>query len=214
VKRQEIAGDPQRREVDDRLVADAVEQGALGLEARDALEPAGQWPFVGLVPLAEAVVHRLEGRVVHPNADLDERHEQAAGRELDRPQDVASVDVRRSRAGDSLGAPLENLAPLDSDRRLGEEAGDLVAEAQRASAGPHCRHERALRSRTAPLTSKRSAKSAPHSSRSSKPIDSAVVLNTESCSRAPLPTCRSRRTARLLARRPGKSGFVRKKAAE
>ena len=72
----------------------------------------------------------------------------------------------------------------------------------------------ALRSRTELRTSKRSANSAPHASRSSKAIVAGAVLNTASCSRAPLPTSRIRRTARLLAGRPGSSGFVRKKAAE
>src|SRR5262249_34983803 len=48
---EEVAGDAQRREVDDRLTQDAREQRALRLEARNPRQPAAQRPFAGRLPL-------------------------------------------------------------------------------------------------------------------------------------------------------------------
>src|SRR5829696_4296669 len=56
---EKIAGDAQRREVDDRLPEDAAEQPALRLDARNAREPAAHWPLGGLLPPAETVGNRL-----------------------------------------------------------------------------------------------------------------------------------------------------------
>ena len=50
---EEVAGDAQRCEVDDRLPEDAGEQRALRLDARNALEPAAQRPLDRLLPSAE-----------------------------------------------------------------------------------------------------------------------------------------------------------------
>ena len=132
---EEVAGDAQRCQVDDRLPEDAGEQRALRLDARNALEPAAQRPLDGLMAPAEPLCCRLEGDVVHPHADLDQCQERAAWRQLERPDGFCPLDVGPHLGDDLLRGALDDRAALDPDVRLGEEAWHLVAEAQGVSAG-------------------------------------------------------------------------------
>ena len=91
-------------------------------------------PECALDPLAERGLRRLERDVVHADADLQERGEHAPRRQRGFPDEVASVHSRRRLGRDAVGHVVDDLAPLDTDRRLREKPGHLVAEPQGATA--------------------------------------------------------------------------------
>src|SRR5262249_38740300 len=78
----ELAGDPERREVDHGLIENALQQGAVGLEGRYALHPLGERALDGRLRLAEALVHRAQGRVVQAERDLEDGDEEMVSRQL------------------------------------------------------------------------------------------------------------------------------------
>src|SRR5262249_2303527 len=106
----ELAGDPERREVDHRLIEYVLQQGAVGLEGRNALHPLGERSLDGLLRLAEARVHRAQAGVVQAERNLEDREEEMMSGQLDLPGDFVVLESRWYLRHDLLD-PLEN-APV------------------------------------------------------------------------------------------------------
>ena len=123
--------DPQRREVDDRLVEDGLERGAVGLEPGHCVEPPRQRPFRGLLLLAEVLVHRLQHGVVQLELDPHDGSEQLPRRELELPDEAVAVDAHRG-----VGELLERRGVEDAATHHAHGAGrakpgNLVGEPHR-----------------------------------------------------------------------------------
>ena len=201
--------DPQRRKVDDRLVVDGLERGAVGLKLGRCVEPPRQRPFRGLLLLAEVLMHRLQHGVVQLELDPHDGSEELPWRDLELPDEAVAFDSHRG-VGELLErGRVEDAATHDAHGAGRLKPWNLVGEPHRLDRRRRSREIVSLRSRTTLFISNRSAKSVPQVSRSSNRAVSRPALTAASCSSRPLPTKRKRRTAIVFGCRPSISGFVR-----